>query len=386
MTDAISRPTVWHVGGDDIHKRIPLLHALKDRGFDVAAVGSENGCEFKAQDITYFQYSLKRKLTPWSDLHSCRELSDLLKTQKPDVVHGFDPKPGIAAPILARRAGIRGRVRTITGLGFVMASHSPVARALRPVYCYLQRQASKSSFTIFQNRDDRDYFLRHGLVQKGREETVLSSGIDVERLRSERPRAGHLAKLRRSLDLDGKLVVTMISRIDVNKGIHEFVQAAELVRKQIDDVAFLLVGPYASEGKEAAQFVEHIRCAPDLVRYLGPRRDIPAILLLSDLCALPSYREGLPRVLVEAGALQVPSVTTDVPGCRDVVRDDWNGRLVPVRDSRALANAIIDLLRDHGKRMVMGQRSYSYVKETFDLAYVADAYAEVYRRALAEGN
>ena len=386
MTNNISKPTVWHIGGDDVHKRIPLLHALKDRGFDVAAIGSENDGDFQAQDIPYFRYNLKRKLTPWSDLRSCRELSTLLKRQKPDVVHGFDPKPAIAAPILARRAGIPGRVRTITGLGFVMASESPAARALRPVYRYLQRQASASSFTIFQNGDDRDYFLQHGLVREGREKLILSSGVDVERLRSERPGAEQLAVMRRSLGLVGKLVVTMISRVDENKGVREFVEAADLVRRQIDNVVFLLVGPYASEGKQASQFVERIRRQPEAVRYLGPRKDIPAILSLSDVCALPSYREGLPRVLVEAGALQIPSVTTDVPGCRDVVRDDWNGRLVPPRDSRALADAMIELLGDQAKRTDMGRRSYYYVKETFDLSSVADAYAEIYRRALAEGH
>ena len=385
MTGNISRPTVWHIGGDDVHKRIPLLHALKDRGFDVAAVGSEDDGEFQAQGIPYFHYNLKRKLTPWSDLRSCRELSMLLKKQRPDIVHGFDPKPAIATPILAQKAGIPGRVRTITGLGFVMASDSPVARALRPVYRQLQRQASASSFTIFQNSDDRAYFLRHGLVQEGREEIVLSSGVDVEHLRSQRPGVELLATMRRSLGLEGKLVVTMISRIDENKGVREFVQAADLVRRKIKNTAFLLVGPYASEGKQAAQFIEQIRHRSETVHYLGPRKDIPAILSLSDICALPSYREGLPRVLVEAGALQVPSVTTDVPGCRDVVLDGWNGRLVPSRNSRALADAMIELLSEQTKRTEMGQRSYQYVKGKFDLSSVADAYAEIYVRALADG-
>ena len=386
MRGNTSRPAVWHIGGDDIHKRIPLLHALKERGFDVAAVGSEDGSDFQSEDIPYFRYNLNRKLAPWSDLRSCSELSALFRRQKPDIVHGFDTKPAIVAPILAQRAGIPGRVRTINGLGFVMASKSPVARLLRPVYRHLQRRASASSFTIFQNSDDRDYFFRHDLVREGCEKIVLSSGVDVERLRSERPSAEQLAIMRQSLGLEGKLVVTMISRIDENKGIREFARAADLVRRHLDNAAFLLVGPYASEGKQAAKFVEQIRRQPETVRYLGPRNDIPAILSLSDVCALPSYREGLPRVLVEAGALQVPSVTTDVPGCRDVVRDYRNGRLVPPRDSRALAKAIIELLGDQAKRADMGRRSYCYVKETFDLSYVADAYAEIYHRALGEGH
>ncbi len=385
MTDSTLRPTVWHIGGDDVHKRIPLLHALKDRGFNVAAVGSEDDTEFQAHDIPYFHYNLERKLTPLSDLRSCRELSTLFKKQKPDIVHGFDPKPAIATPILAQRAGVPARVRTITGLGFVMTSNSLKARMLRPLYRHLQRQASASSFTIFQNNDDRAYFLQNELVEQGREDLVLSSGVDVEKLRSERPGPEHIAAMRRSLGLDGKLVVTMISRIDENKGVREFVQAAGLVQREIKNTAFLLVGPYASEGKQAQQFVEQLKGQPETVQYLGPRKDVPAILALSDVCALPSYREGLPRVLVEAGALEVPCVTTDVPGCRDVVLDDWNGRLVPPKDSRALANALIELLGDQTRRTEMGQRSYQHVKEKFDLSTVADAYAGIYFRALAGG-
>ena len=189
MTRHVSKPTVWHIGGDDVHKRIPLLHALQDRGFQVAAVGSEDATEFQNHDISYFRYTLHRKLAPWQDLQSCRELTALFKKHMPDVVHGFDPKPAIAAPLLGRMAGIRGRVRTITGLGFVMASESLLARALRPIYRHLQRQASASAFTIFQNRDDRDYFFQNGLVQNGREKVVLSSGVDINRVRSERPGA-----------------------------------------------------------------------------------------------------------------------------------------------------------------------------------------------------
>ncbi len=383
MTAYASSPTVWHVGGDDVHKRIPLLQALQDRGFRVGAAGSEDGGVFRQHDIPYYRYTLQRKLTPLADLRSCREFSSLLKRRAPDIVHGFDPKPAIAVPLLGRNAGIRARVRTITGLGFVFASDTAVALTLRPVYRNLQKWASAASYTVFQNRDDRDYFLQNGMVERGREEIVLSSGVDVERLRAEAPGRKALTDLREQLGTDGKKVVTMISRIDENKGIREFAEAAEIVAGQRTDTVFLLIGPFASEGEAAARFVDQLPDRYGSVLYLGPRPDIPALLSLSDLCVLPSYREGLPRVLVEAGAMQVPCVTTDVPGCRDVVRDGWNGRLVPSRDAPALAAAITGLLDDVDARLSMGRRGYRHVKENFDLSYVADAYADIYERALA---
>lgn len=383
MTANAPSPTVWHVGGDDVHKRIPLLHALKERGFRVGAVGSEDGSDFRVHDIPYYRYRLERKLTPLSDLRSCSEFSALLKRHPPDIVHGFDPKPAIAVPIIARQAGIPARVRTITGLGFVFASDSTVARTLRPVYRNLQKWASAASYTIFQNRDDRDYFVENGMVERGREEIVLSSGVDVERIRAEAPGKAVRTELENRLEINRKSVVTMISRIDENKGIREFAEAAEIVNRQRENTAFLLIGPYASEGKDAARFVDSLRERFPSVRYLGPRRDVPALLSLSDLCVLPSYREGLPRILVEAGAMQVPCVTTDVPGCRDVIRDHWNGRLVPPRNARALAATIADLLDDEEGRRRMGERGYRHVREQFDLSYVADAYADIYERALA---
>ena len=383
MTAYAPSPTVWHVGGDDVHKRIPLLQALEDRGFRVGAVGSEEGEVFREHNIPYYRYTLQRKLTPLADLRSCSEFSTLLKRRAPDIVHGFDPKPAIAVPLLGRKAGIPARVRTITGLGFVFASDAAVARTLRPVYRNLQKWASAASYTVFQNSDDRDYFLENGMVERGREEIVLSSGVDVERLRAEAPGQKALAALRDQLGIDGKQVVTMISRIDENKGIREFAEAAEIVAGQRADTVFLLIGPFASEGEAAARFIDRLPNRYGSVLYLGPRPDIPAFLSLSDLCVLPSYREGLPRVLVEAGAMQVPCVTTNVPGCRDVVRDGWNGRLVPSRNAPALAAAITELLDDGDARLSMGERGYRHVKEYFDLSYVADAYADIYERALA---
>jgi glycosyltransferase involved in cell wall biosynthesis len=385
MNSDRSKNTIWHVGGEDVRFRIPLLLALRERGFDVGAVGSETGTAFADAQIPYYRYTLARGIDPLADLRTRREFSQLCQQYQPDLIHGFDTKPAMFAPIVAQRAGIRGRVRTINGMGYVFSETSPLTLTLRPIYRSLQRKASAATgITIFQNSDDRDYFNQHQMVQADRSDLVLGSGIDFQNLLAKIPAAENLTQTRQELGLDGKLVVTMIARLVVTKGVLEFLQAARSVCQAMPDVVFLLIGPLASEGKQAIS-IEEINRYADCVKYLGARSDIPTLLNLTDVFVLPTYyREGVPRVLLEAGAMALPMVTTDMPGCRDVVRDDWNGYLVPPKDATSLATAILKLLQHPAQRIEMGARSKSHVVENFSLDRVADAYADIYHRVLAQ--
>ena len=373
---------LWLIGSDDVRFRIPLLHALRERGFDAGAVGSEKETPFAEAGIPYRRFSLNRWVSPWSDVRSRRQLYDLFRAHRPDIVHAFDTKPAILAPLAARDAGVPGTVATITGLGYLFSSRSPLALSLRPVFRFLQRRAAAATgVTIFQNADDRAYFRRHRLVRPGRDALVLGSGIDFTPLQVDGAAVG---RLRRELGLEGRLVVTMVSRLVVQKGVRDFLHAAALVRQQLPDSVFLLIGPVSSEGRWAVSSREVERSARD-VRYLGPRNDVAALLALSDLFVLPTYyREGIPRVLLEAGALGLPLIATDTPGCTEVVRDGWNGLLVPPRDPRGLATAVLRLLASPDERKVMGSRSRAHVTANFSLGYVARAYAEIYEQILRE--
>jgi glycosyltransferase involved in cell wall biosynthesis len=132
--------------------------------------------------------------------------------------------------------------------------------------------------------------------------------------------------------------------------------------------------------------VDGLRENANTIRYLGQRDDVPALLALSDIFVLPSYyREGIPRVLLEAGAMGLPLITTEMPGCREAVQPGWNGLLVPPRNSFALAAAISQLLSEEENRRQMGVRSRQYIRDHFGLSGVADAYEEIYRNLLANG-
>ena len=176
----------------------------------------------------------------------------------------------------------------------------------------------------------------------------------------------------------------MVSRLVRTKGVIEFCGAARAVRRQRPDCTFLLVGPLGSEGWQAVPRSE-VEGNPD-VCWLGPRPDVPALLAISDIFVLPTfYREGIPRALLEAGAMGLPLIATDMPGCRDVVRDGWNGLLVPPRNVPALTRAVQSLLGSEPEALEqMGEKSRAHVDRHFTLALVTDAYADIYRRLLAQ--
>ena len=379
-------PTIWYVARDDIRYRIPLLRVLRRRGFSVGAVGSEPSEPFDRHGIPYWYYPIRRGLNPKTDLQALRRLRNLLSHHKPDVVHAFNTKPCLFAPVAAQQAGISVCVRTITGMGYAFSSNSPVAMALRPVYRFIQKRTSAATqFTIFQNPDDREYFRTHAMVPEGRDALVLSSGIDVTDFIEQCPDQKALDELRQSLGLGGKIVVTMIARLMKTKGVLDYMRAAATICRQRRDVAFLLIGPEAGGGPQTVSVSAVNRASS--VRYLGRRDDIAALLGISDLFVLPTFlREGVPRVLLEAGASRLPMITTDLPGCKEVVRDGWNGRLVPPRNGRALVEAVRSLLASPDQRREMGVRSHLWVRDNFSLDYVADAYADIYIRALGWGD
>ncbi|MCA9182078.1 MAG: glycosyltransferase family 4 protein, partial [Planctomycetales bacterium] len=335
-----------YIGGEDVELRIPLLERLRACGFSVSASGSRTAEPFKLPGIEFFQYPLERGIHPLADRASQRALRELFLRQRPSIVHAFDTKPTILAMLAARAAQVPCRIRTITGMGYIFSSSSLLALSLRPIYCRLQRRAGASAtYTIFQNRDDQAYFLANRMVDPNRQSVVLSSGIDVAGVTQRRSSESQLSHLRAELGIDQQVVVTMISRMVKHKGVTEFLVAARAVKQKLgSQVHFLLVGPLASEGRQAvdAQMIKSYR---DAVQYLGPRQDISDLLAVSHLFVLPSYyREGVPRVLLEAGAMRLPLLTTDMPGCREVVRDGINGRIVPPRNAHQLAAAISELV------------------------------------------
>ena len=360
-----------------------MLKCLRSEGFSVAACGTEDPEPFRKADIPYYRYRLSRSVDPLADYRSVKDLTRIFREHRPDLIHAFDTKPNLVAPIAARKAGIRCVVNTITGMGRLFVPVSLGARLLRPVLMGIQRYIDGlADVTVFQNDHDMTFFLRRAIVAKEKARLVRGSGVDIGNLAAKLPSGETVDTLRSNLGLSGKIVITMISRVIREKGVIEFLRAAEQVDSRRENVRFILVGPRNSEGRQAIE-EKVIRRYSKCVDYLGPRKDVPAILCLTDLLVLPTkYGEGVPRVLREAGARGIALVATDAPGCQDVVRHQWNGLIVPQGSVDALAEAIDLLVDQHDLRRRMGQRSQTLVSEEFSLNNVARQYVSIYRELL----
>ena len=378
-------PKVWHVGGSDVDLRIPLLKRLRAKGFDVAAVGTSDPRVFAGTGIPLLEYGLKAGMGPLADLRARNDLRALMRAHGPDLVHAFDTKPGLLVPAAASEVPGTVCVRTITGMGRLFAHDGLLWQSLRGVYRTAHRRVSRHcEMTVFQNEDDQRYFLEQDLLRGAPQCLVRGSGVDVEAVRAARDDTERVAALRRELsppDRGGGPIVLMIARLVPMKGVREFVAAGRMLREQ-RGARFVLVGPADETERRSKELLDEVQASP-WVTYLGKRSDVPHLLAAADIFCLPTYyREGLPRVLLEAAALDVPLVATAVPGCRDVVLHEETGLVVPPREAEGIAAAVRRLLDDPILARQLAGRARQRVTEHFSLDRVAADYARIYEAAL----
>ena len=309
-------------------------------------------------------------------------MTELLLGVQPNIVQAVQTKHSLA--LITPRFPFDYAVST--GMGRIFSSTSTKARLLRPVYSRIQKSASsRASWTIFQNQDDQQHFLERKLVPPERQSLVPGSGVEIKSLEAQVPDPESLERLKHQLHLKSGPVVVMATRLVRYKGVQEYLDAARLVKQRMPEVNFLLMGG-PSEDRRSAITVDDVRKYADAVTYLGLRSDVPAILSCADLLVHPTfYREGVPRILLEASVLRLPVVTTDLPGCRDVVVDGKNGRLVPPRNVEMIAAAILDMLSlSTADREAMGQLGRECVEKRFAAGLIADTYDSLYRKLYAE--
>ena len=370
------------IGGIDHDLRIPFFLALRDRGFQPVIASSGDPKPFEQVDLEHHFFSFDRFVSPFSDYWAIRSLRGLMDSVRPDVIQAFDTKLNLLVAMANLRAR-RSLIRTINGLGWLYASRSAAASSLRPVYRTLHRLASRVvSRTMFENREDMAYFEQTGLLKPGTARLVPGAGVDVEGFEASAASGPSRDEMRKALGLEGRDIVVTVTRLTRQKGIRTLLKAAEIVYKARPSACFLLVGPRESEGPLAIAQQEIDRRAP-FVMATGWRTDVPSLLKASDICAFPTeYREGVPRAVMEAAIAQLPIVTTDVPGCRDVVRDGWSGYLVPRGDHKVLAQKILQALTDGEKAKAMATRAAALVREQYALGVALDRYVAVYEELL----
>lgn len=378
-------PKVMLVGSIDIDARLELMHFLSNN-FDISALGSLPTLQgkFSDQGFNYISYTLSRRANPFLDIFTLIQLYFIFRRLKPHLVHAFDTKPCVWARIAAYLARVPVIIGTLPGLGSLYTNENFINRLLRSIYERLQQLACYvSDLTIFQNHDDARQFIEAGILSSQKVMVIPGSGVSTQLFAQEQVSDAKKAELRKELQIQpDKIVITMVSRIIKSKGVFEFMSAAQEVITHYPNARFLLVGPEDNESLDRLN-ADELKQLKQVVTWLGSRQDISSILAVSDIFVLPSaYREGMPRVLLEAASMGLPIVTTDSPGCREVVENNINGFLIPTRDSSALREALLHLIAKPQLRQVFGQISRERAVERFDFLKIARRIHTVYEQLL----
>jgi glycosyltransferase involved in cell wall biosynthesis len=369
--------TEWYL----FNFRLSLARALRDAGHEVLLVSPPGPYGQKLRDIG-FRWEpapmVRRSLNPLREFALVQWLKRLILREQVDLVHGFTIKCAVYGSIAARLAGIAARVNAVAGMGYVFTSNEPRARVLRPIIRNLLRFAldGEGARLILQNPDDVDLFARARLVKPDRVRLIPGSGVDCSRFTP--PSAGETPPASKN-----RFRVVLPARLLWDKGVAEYVDAARQVRAAGLPIDFLLAGD-PDPGNPAAVPEAMIRgwVAEGVVEWLGHVQDMPGLFHSVDAVVLPSYREGLPKGLIEAAACGLPLVTTDVPGCRHVVTNGVDGLLVPARNATALAAAIVRLHDEPALRRRIGAAARVKALAEFDEQRVVERTLGVYRELI----
>ena len=360
--------------------RRSLAAALKDAGHEVLLVSPPGpyGEKLRAWGFRWTPAPMRREsLNPFRELALLFWLWRLVRAEKPQLVHGFTIKCAVYGGLAARLAGF-GRVNSVTGMGYVFISDAPKAKLLRPVVRALMRFAlgGERARLILQNPDDVRLFEQKGITPRAQIRLIPGSGVDCTRFlppaSGDEPVAGK------------PLRVVLAARMLWDKGVDEFVNAARLLKAEKRKLQFVLAG--SPDPGNPAFIPEKTLLewqASGLIEWLGHVEDMPAVLAGADIVALPSYREGLPKSLIEAAACARPLITTDVPGCREVVTDGVDGLLVPAHDAMSLARAIARLQDDPALARRLGQAARAKALAKFNERVVIARTLAVYDEVAA---
>ncbi|MGC2854542.1 glycosyltransferase family 4 protein [Novispirillum sp. DQ9] len=353
--------------------RLPMAEAAMAAGFSVAVAcrvaAHRARIEARGIRVLPLRHLRRESLNPFHEARAVAELVALYRRERPALVHHVALKPVLYGALAARLAGVPAAVNALAGMGFVFTATSLKARLLRPgiVTAFRLLLNRPGDRVLVQNPDDHALFVERGLVPAGRVVLIPGSGVDTDAFVP-------------TPEQDGPPVALCVARLLWDKGIGELVAAARLLRDRGVPLRIQVAGdpdpanPRAIPAETLAEW-----SAEGVVEFLGRRDDIAALTARSHIAVLPSYREGMPKALLEGAAGGRPLVTTDVPGCRALVADGVNGLLVPVRDPAALADTLARLALDPTLRRRLGAEARRQAEEIYSSRAIGAAVAGLYR-------
>ena len=357
--------------------RLPIARAARDAGFEVVVATRINT---HADCITKEGFRLiplkirRRSRNPIRELEAILEIVNIYRRERPDLVHHVALKPVLYGALAARITGVPFVINALAGLGYVFSSGQLRAKIIklfmRLAFRVLMNRPN--SRVLLQNPDDQRLLIESKTILPGLTTLIRGSGVDIQRFipvpEPEQP----------------PVVVALVARMLRDKGIIEFVEAAKILRQQGVPLLAVLVGTPDTENPTSISEAQLESWQSEgWVEWWGRQEDIPAVWARSHIAVLPSsYGEGVPMSLLEAAACGKPIITTDIPGCREIVQHEENGLLVPVKDPVALANAIQRLIENPDQCKGMGAKGRKLVEEEFSEAIVVKKTLGLYQSIL----
>jgi glycosyltransferase involved in cell wall biosynthesis len=347
--------------------RLPLLQDLRAAGYEVAAVAPHDSYTplLEQEGFTVHPWLVaRRSINPLQEAHALVDLVRIYQRQCPDLAHHFTIKACLYGTIAAKMANVNRVMNAVTGLGHVFLGTRKrtrlLRRALKPLYraVFMARRAT----VVFQNADDQDKLVQLGITDGERAELIRGSGVDIDHFR---PPTDHAGRFHPTLQL------LFPSRLIREKGVDDVLDACRTLWEEGIPLELLVAGGLDGGNRSSLSAAELQALAQEpRLRCLGHVDDMRSLYAASDLVVLPSWREGLSRALIEAAAMELPIITTDVPGCRDVVDHGINGLLVPIHDGRAIELAIRLLLANPDLARRFGKAARQKVVAEFQVSIV----------------
>ena len=351
--------------------------AAKANGYSIYVISRQNKHKHIIEGHGICSYSIpfnRKSINPIYEFYILLKIIYLYKRIKPDIVHHVAAKPIIYGSIAAKICKIKSVLNAPVGLGFVFSSDTLKAKFLRPILKLLLKSFLNSHLgikmknkVVFENHDDLNYFIEMGAVKPNSACVIKGAGVKVNKVIYK--------------NNNKRLIptITLLARMIKDKGIREFVYAAKKINSKKINGRFLLVGDTdplnpSSLDKSILQKWNNEK----IIVWEGWVSDVERILKETDILCLPSYREGLPKALIEGAAFGIPIVTTDTVGCREVVKDGVNGFLVPIKNSDQLAKKIYKLIKNKSLREKMGKKSHEIALSNFESSIIISQTLKVY--------
>lgn len=367
-TIALLVNTSWNI----YNFRMNIVKALTDKGYDVLCIAPPDNYSDKlvSNQVKYVPIQLEsRGINPWKDFLLFLSLWNLFRQYKPDLILQFTIKPNIYGSLAARLVDIP-VINNVSGLGTVFLNNNSSSKAAMLLY----KIAFRSPFKVFfQNEEDRALFLDKGLVKASITQVIPGSGVNLNRFAYQ------------PYQRKNPFVFLMASRLIHDKGLFEYLEACNLVKEKYGEQVECWLQGSPADTEQAGITKEHVESV--LVRYAVnyfPFTDsIEEFLKQADVVVLPSYREGVSRMLLESAAMGKPLIATDVPGCREIVKDQFNGLLCKVKDAKDLSRAMIEIFeKSEAALQTMGENSRQLVEKEFSDEVVTTAYLKAIEEVL----